>query len=271
MSSQPAASVRGLTCLYELALHLYPDGFRHEYGDEMQGVFRLKAGDAAQQGGFGLAKFAWREAFHLPGAIVCSHLRERSAKMKRISPESIQGGPLNLWKIAAVFLPFVFGMLLSLRNDINTLFVVLAIALAVLLVATWIAGLVTRFSGLRPSRAGVAVFHPVFLASQEFYTKCHFRNRDFAAIWAMARLPSFPLPDAFADCLWNGAGRGSGDARPAAVSKIQAEGGQRLDPALLLSVWPGDPAPVHGRSVYPFGGLSIHRRIDPGDRRRPCT
>ena len=174
MSSPPADTVRGLTRLYALVLRLYPDGFRNEYGDEMQGVFRLKAGDAAQQGGFGLARFAWREACDLPGAIVFTHVRERSAKMKRISPDGIQDGPLNLWKIAAVFLPFVIGMLLSLRNYNHTLFIVLAIVLAVLLVVTWIAGLVTVFPVWTLPALGMLFFIPYFWFIRTFVQKIIF-------------------------------------------------------------------------------------------------
>lgn len=176
MSSNPADTVRGLTRFYELALRLYPDGFRCEYGEEMQGVFRLKVSDAARQGTFGLLRFAWREVCDLPGAIVRTHLRERSAKMKQIPLEGIPARPLNLWKMAAVFLPFVFAMVLSLRNINSIPFIVLGIALAVLLVATWIAGLVTVFPVWALPALGILFFIPYFWFLQSLVQHIVFVN-----------------------------------------------------------------------------------------------
>ncbi len=142
MKPRQAFTVRWLARLYELALLLYPEGARREYADEMQSVFSLKAQDAAQQGAFPLLRFACREARGLPGAILSSYLDERKVIMKRLIGGLDPDAPLNAWKIAAVFLPFLLALLFSVANKMNgTIAAILGITMLVLLVAIWIAGL----------------------------------------------------------------------------------------------------------------------------------
>jgi hypothetical protein len=146
MSGGRAAAARWLARLYGAALRLYPEGVRREYAQEMQAVFALKAADSAQRGGFALVGFTCREARDLPGAIVRTHLNERKAKMKLAVGNQESVGPLKAWKIAAVFLPFVLGLLFTANKLINgTVFGVLGFTLLGLLIVIWVAGVVKAF------------------------------------------------------------------------------------------------------------------------------
>lgn len=147
MNDRLTPGVSWLARLYGLALHLYPVRVRREYAQEMETVFGLNARHAARQGGFTLARLAFREARDLPQAILRTHLDERKKKMKLVAGEDTRGGPLNAWKVAAVFLPFALALFASVSAGgliDGTFSTVLGFILLGLTAATCIAGLVTR-------------------------------------------------------------------------------------------------------------------------------
>jgi hypothetical protein len=73
--------VRGL---YSLFLHLFPEAYREEYGDELQAVFNSSLDDALQIGWLEAASVVSRELIGFPRAILHEHLREmRKAKMDK--------------------------------------------------------------------------------------------------------------------------------------------------------------------------------------------
>ena len=173
----------GLARLYGLALRLYPEGARREYAQEMRAVFNLKASAAAQDGSFALARLALREVRDLPGAIVRTHLDERRAKMKSAAGDDVRGGPLSAWKVAAVFLPFVLALLLTMDNTIHGIFfIVPVVALFGLTVATWIAGLVTAFPVWALPSLGVLLYFFYFYV---------FKLMAQAAVFLLVAVPLF--------------------------------------------------------------------------------
>jgi hypothetical protein len=100
---------RGFTSIerfYGLLLNLFPQNYRHEYGEELQAVFALSLADAAKFGNLGIAKVLLRELVGLPQAIFIEHLRERrktgmAKKLASYVSETI-----------AVFIPFIVVLIL---------------------------------------------------------------------------------------------------------------------------------------------------------------
>jgi len=62
---------------FGLLLNLFPQYYRHEYGDELQSVFELSIKDATKVGWLEVVIVASRELLGLPKAILYEHLRER--------------------------------------------------------------------------------------------------------------------------------------------------------------------------------------------------
>ncbi len=61
---------------YGLLLNLFPQNYRHEYGEELQAVFDLTLEDAAGQNNLELAQVILQEFVSLPKAIIHEHLRK---------------------------------------------------------------------------------------------------------------------------------------------------------------------------------------------------
>ena len=73
-----------LTSLYGRLLTLYPRRYRGEYGDELRTVFRIAAGEAAEDGLASLLRFDLHELRDLPSAALYQHMKERKrSKIQR--------------------------------------------------------------------------------------------------------------------------------------------------------------------------------------------
>jgi hypothetical protein len=93
-------TVQNLARLYGLLLHLYPRGYRSEYGQEMQRVFCLRAGEAAQRDAFSLIVLGLQELRDLPRAVIHEHWRDarrntEEARMPIESGATAWGGTVN--------------------------------------------------------------------------------------------------------------------------------------------------------------------------------
>jgi hypothetical protein len=93
---------------YGFLLILFPQRYRHDYGDELQTVFELSVEDAIEVGWLEVVKVISRELVGLPKAIIHEHLRERrKTKMtgKFLSRFDFpQGSRMEPW---GVMLPYV--------------------------------------------------------------------------------------------------------------------------------------------------------------------
>jgi len=143
--------------LYRIALKCFPASYRAEYAEELLYAVRMAAAEA--QGGLPLARLAWRELRDLPLAALRAHLFERNAIMKA-SP----GNELRGWKLAAVFLPFLLPLLLTLPGLLGATDFVKVVSLAVgvpllgLLVVTWIGGLAREFPAWALPALGLVLY-----------------------------------------------------------------------------------------------------------------
>ncbi len=107
---------------YHLLLTLYPQGYREEYGEELQTVFDLSMEDVIKLGRLAAAKVFLLEVIHLPGAILLEHLRERRKnKMVRKTDRLLNFPPGSRHETLVALAPFLvlaglpilFGMLSS--------------------------------------------------------------------------------------------------------------------------------------------------------------
>ena len=81
--------VEFLVRLFRLSLYFYPYRIQQNYAAEMQAVFRLKAEDAALQGGRSLFTLACHEARDLPFTVLSAHFHAIRGRMKIIFPATI--------------------------------------------------------------------------------------------------------------------------------------------------------------------------------------
>jgi hypothetical protein len=102
--------------LYSLLLRLYPRGYREEYAEELQAVFRLSLGDALRSGRLEVMRVAFLELISLPRAILAEHSRERRRSTmteKFSSRRDFAPGSRN--EVLAALAPFLlFGALPTL-------------------------------------------------------------------------------------------------------------------------------------------------------------
>ena len=118
-------SLRILTALYAICMHLYPKGYKNEYGDELKIVFELSLREAAQKGGSAIIGLACRELYSLPQAIIYEHWRERRIATMLARVNSYFTFEPGTWhEVLAALAPFllfsVFSTCLSIlrRYDI---------------------------------------------------------------------------------------------------------------------------------------------------------
>jgi len=140
-----------ITRIYRTGLVLFPAGYQEEYGDELLYAIRMAVEQARRRGWISVARLAWRELRDLPGAILQAQLKERRRKGMKIAPGYyLPEGPIERWKLAAVFLPFavfLLGVLVfsPVGSGVQGLTLGAGVLLLGLLVAVWAIGLVQGF------------------------------------------------------------------------------------------------------------------------------
>ena len=149
--------------LYRSALGCFPEGYRREYADELLYAVRMAAADAEGQSRLALMRLAWRELRDLPLAMVRAHLHERSVPVNLQPGVHLPGGPLRMWQLCAVFLPFLLPLLapqgvLTAANAVPWLALVLDLALLGLLTVMSVAGVVHKFPVWALPALGMALF-----------------------------------------------------------------------------------------------------------------
>jgi hypothetical protein len=139
-----------ITRLYLLAMSLFPDGYRREFGDELIYAVCMGAVEAEEQGRSAFLRFAWRELRDLPMAILRAHLHERRSPMDLRPGAHLPGGPIRGWQLGTVFLPFLLILIYPLRfwawNHGMPWFLAAVILAFLLLVGlVWIPGIDRKF------------------------------------------------------------------------------------------------------------------------------
>lgn len=93
--------------LYSLLLHLFPEAYREEFGEESQTVFNLSFDDARSKGILSVVRLALHEGMTLPVAIFHEHMRERRKAMLSKKIDSyLNFLPGSLSELLAAFAPF---------------------------------------------------------------------------------------------------------------------------------------------------------------------
>ena len=135
-----------VTKIYRVALTCFPEEYRYEYAEELLYAVRLCAAEAATQGRVPLIRLVFRELRDLPLAILRAWLHGRRSSMNLTPGAHLPGGPVRIWQVGAILLPF----LLIFVNPLQTWlyqkvpqWLVLAIYLILfgMLVLVWVAGL----------------------------------------------------------------------------------------------------------------------------------
>jgi hypothetical protein len=152
---------------YVAILALFPAAYREEYGEELAYAIRASVADAGARGRRALASLAWRELRDLPPALLAAHLVALEGRaMKLQAGRYLPDGPIRSYLLAALFVPFVFPLAMTLPSTVaagnpvwnlrlhNVLFLVLGLAV----LATAVAGLVKGFPVWALPTLGVLLF-----------------------------------------------------------------------------------------------------------------
>ena len=83
-------STRLFLYAYACLLNLFPRGYRTEYGEELQSVFRLVMEDAVFRGGLSALRMGLHELRDFPSTIVREHIRERRKKTLETQAHDLQ-------------------------------------------------------------------------------------------------------------------------------------------------------------------------------------
>jgi hypothetical protein len=83
-------STRLFLYAYACLLNLFPRGYRTEYGEELQSVFRLVMEDADFKGGLSVLRMGLHELRDFPSTIVREHIRERRKKTLETQAHDLQ-------------------------------------------------------------------------------------------------------------------------------------------------------------------------------------
>ncbi len=108
--------------LYSSLLYLYPEEFRHEFGDELLVVFTAKCEDARQSGWFDLVVVWFREIIEFPGNLLTEYWLQVHGR------KSIGGFEMGIQPdkkaVVTVVTPLLFGIALWIMNPpyMNKLF-----------------------------------------------------------------------------------------------------------------------------------------------------
>lgn len=108
--------------LYSSLLYLYPEEFRHEFGDELLAVFTAKCADARQSGWFDLLAVWFREIIEFPGNLLTEYwLLVHGRKSDGGFEMGIQP---DKKAVVTVVIPLLFGIALWIMNPpyMNKLF-----------------------------------------------------------------------------------------------------------------------------------------------------
>ncbi|RPI82224.1 MAG: hypothetical protein EHM41_18860 [Chloroflexi bacterium] len=141
--------------IYLWVLSCFPKTYREEYQEELEyAVFALTE-EGSAKGKWSLIRLAFRELRDLPFALVLAHVRVIRGKIMKMKPGFyLPDSSLNGWKLAAVFLPFVFplfvlpaviGIPILAGTFLFKLAEILGWLLIGALVAVWLAGVISGF------------------------------------------------------------------------------------------------------------------------------
>jgi len=134
--------------LYCFLLDRFPARYRLEYAEELEYAIRNAVEEASAKGKCHLWRLAWRELRDLPLACLRAHLHERMGKIMDLRPGAhLPEGPIQNWKLLAVFTPFILSVLLSLGGQFMSSWLIkgVGILLLGLLFITWVVGLLKGF------------------------------------------------------------------------------------------------------------------------------
>lgn len=128
-------TTRLILWMYALLLHLYPQPFRDEFGEEMQRVFSETLADAVPRGRAALLWVCWRELRDLPGDVLQEHWHRRK-RMTEITP----GVPWLDLLVPA--LPFLLYLALPIGKGLGPSWIgAVVLLMPVVLISVLIAGL----------------------------------------------------------------------------------------------------------------------------------
>ena len=116
--------VAALISIYSKLLLLYPRGFRKEFGEEMQVVFRDLVNEAGKEGILFLVVVGTREMLILPGSVLQEFWHEFKKKHtirdrnEQLESESVIKGGTSRWDAVICTLPFVLFAVASIIGKI---------------------------------------------------------------------------------------------------------------------------------------------------------
>ena len=152
-----------ITRIYRIALACFPKGYRREYADELLYAVRMSVAEADAQGRVALIRLAFHELRDLPLAILRAQFQERGGSMNLQPGAHLPGGPLRIWQLGAVLLPFLLVILNPLQvwayqNALTWLIPAFYLTIFGLLVVVWAAGLVGEFPIWTLPALGILLF-----------------------------------------------------------------------------------------------------------------